>query len=337
VSGRAALLDALDKHGERMSERNRSMHRGNVSKLKPLTIDVFDYDIPLTLDDDFELSQWMQVYQQAVGLRVADLVLMHQEQHDWTLVDVVSDADASTAFAGATGADGSPPGAVTMFSGKALPTGYVLCDGATYTQGAYPRGYAFAVIEQASGNPLWTANTSLRTFTVPDLRDRFILAAGARTLGVKSAPGDPTNNGEATHGLTVAELATHDHGGATSTGDGVGRAGMTGAQNQLHQHPGTTDDMDRSLDHLHNPPGGSTVFVTAGGAATGQGVVSSAGQTVKVPATTGGADRGLDHLHTFTTSTESVWHWHGLAANGSGAAHNNMPPYAVISLIVKVR
>jgi hypothetical protein len=34
-------------------------------------------------------------------------------------------------------------------------------------------------------------------------------------------------------------------------------------------------------------------------------------------------DRSIDHLH-------------GIYADGGGAAHNNLPPYVVLALIVKV-
>src|SRR5215813_2410419 len=46
--------------------------------------------------------------------------------------------------------DALPIGSVLTYSGKgALPQGYVLADGtATYTQAAYPQGYAFAKAEK---------------------------------------------------------------------------------------------------------------------------------------------------------------------------------------------
>ena len=96
MSGRIALRDALGNHAKRVVDRHQAIRRANVVDTSPLTVDVFGYDIPLTLDDDFELSQSMVLYQSAVGFQVDDLVLMHQEQDDWTLLDVVSDADVTS-------------------------------------------------------------------------------------------------------------------------------------------------------------------------------------------------------------------------------------------------
>lgn len=222
---------------------------------------------------------------------------------------------------GATGAagpamDGAAIGTVTTFSGKAaFPFGYVLADGTTYAQGTYPQGYDFAVAEVAAGNPLWTANTTAKTFTVPDLRDRFLLSSASIAWATKA--------GEATHALTWDESGTNGY-------------GTVGNDSPDHAHSGTTGAADRSLDHLHGPPGGSTVYVTAGGSATGQGVASSAGQTIKTPGTTGAMDRSIDHLHGFSTGGRSVYHQHTLNSRNADTPHNNMPPYCILAMIVKV-
>lgn len=222
---------------------------------------------------------------------------------------------------GATGAagpamDGAAIGTVTTFSGKAaLPFGYVIADGATYAQGTYPQGYDFAFAEVAAGNPLWTVNTTNKTFTVPDLRDRFLLSSASTAWATKA--------GESTHTLTWDESGTNGY-------------GTVGNDSPDHAHSGTTGAADRSLDHLHAPVGGTTVYLAAGGSATGQGLASSAGQTAKTIGTTGAMDRSIDHLHGFSTGGRSVYHQHTLNSRNADTAHNNMPPYCILAMIVKV-
>ncbi len=75
-----------------------------------------------------------------------------------------------------------PRGVIVMWSGAAaaIPAGWALCDGGTYTA---PDG------------------TSV---TTPDLRDRFIVGAGGSyAVGA--------TGGEATHVLTVDEMPAHTH------------------------------------------------------------------------------------------------------------------------------
>jgi microcystin-dependent protein len=109
---------------------------------------------------------------------------------------------------GAQGADGpgyetALIGSVVSWTGRMIPPGFVLCDGRRLTQTDYPQGFAFAVDESLAGNPLWTTDivSDPRTFTVPDLRGRFVMSADP--LG--------TVGGEQWHTLTVAEMPSHDH------------------------------------------------------------------------------------------------------------------------------
>jgi microcystin-dependent protein len=128
-----------------------------------------------------------------------------------------------------TSYDGNPIGTVATFTSKTLPFGYVLADGATYTQAVYPQGYDFAVAEVGASNPLWAANTTAKTFTVPDLRDRFLLSSST-----SAAWG--TKGGESTHQLVASEMPSHTHTGPSHThgpsGNAVNFIGATGVAGQ---------------------------------------------------------------------------------------------------------
>lgn len=76
-----------------------------------------------------------------------------------------------------------------------LPEGTLLCDGSTYLRADYPNLYdAIAV----------GLHIDADSFVVPDLRDRFVLAAGPDHAAF-------TNGGSFEHTQTLAELAPHSH------------------------------------------------------------------------------------------------------------------------------
>jgi hypothetical protein len=210
----------------------------------------------------------------------------------------------ATGAQGPTGADGkamdgSAIGTVSTFSGKTLPYGFVLANGATYAQGTYPQGYAFAAAEVAAGNPLWTVNTTNQTFTVPDLRDRFLMSSASIAWASKA--------GEATHALTAAES------GVNGSGTTVGNA--TGG--------GTSGAMDRSPSHTHDK-----VILNGGPGNWGAGWGNAQGGW----GVSDGA-AGVDHLHGIPALSIPAL---AMNARNADSAHNNMPPYCVVALIVKV-
>src|SRR5580765_27070 len=104
--------------------------------------------------------------------------------------------------------DSDQIGTVKSFTGKTIPTNWVLADGASYTKAAQAQGWAFAKQEADAGNPLWTYTAT--AFTVPNLTDKFILAPGANTIG--------QTGGEKDHILIPAETAMKGHGHTASAG-----------------------------------------------------------------------------------------------------------------------
>jgi microcystin-dependent protein len=221
------------------------------------------------------------------------------------------------------GYDGNPIGTVATFSGRTLPFGYALADGATYAQVEFPQGYDFAVEEVAAGNPLWLADTTNLTFTVPDLRDRFLLSSAAKGWGAK--------DGEEAHVLSAAEMPYHGHGG------------VTGTDYPDHVHGGGTGG--RSTGHTHNLSlGGRNYAVTDPGANAfstnvwnnpqpghSLGMFSNSSTS---EGNTNWDDR--DHTHSFTSWGASARHSHSVTAEGGGGPHNNMPPYCVLAYMVKL-
>jgi len=117
---------------------------------------------------------------------------------------------ASTAYVDAATIAAVPPGVVNAYAGAAAPTGWLLCDGTSYTTAA--QAALFAAIGYAFGGA--GAN-----FNVPDLRGRVIagvdggagrLGSGA-TGGITGAATLAATGGEQSHAQTATELAAHTH------------------------------------------------------------------------------------------------------------------------------
>jgi len=235
---------------------------------------------------------------------------------------------------GPTGYDSSPIGTIITWSGKSVPTMYALANGQRLTQATFPDGYAFAKQESDAGNTLWTYRTSDLTFTVPNLADRFLYSSGTKPFGAVSTPGGATYNGEETHALGTTELPAHLHSVSIQSGN----------TDTNHYHTGTTGARDRSQAHAHTDNAGYA-FVTQQGANGGATVSIASPGGYKLSSTTSSNDPA-DHLHGFQTSWQSDTyatnnHSHSVTGNtgngpGTGVSHNNMPPYVVIALLVKL-
>lgn len=124
-------------------------------------------------------------------------------------------ADVATSLSAAGGGQlGAPIGMIVSYSGSAgsVPTGWLLCDGASYDVNIYPE--LFALIGTAYGS-------DPNRFKVPDLRGRSPMGRDANQAEFASLG---QIGGAKVHALTIAEMPAHNHGGVT------GSAGN-------HQHP----------------------------------------------------------------------------------------------------
>ena len=178
-----------------------------------------------------------------------------------------------------------PTGTLLDFAGAAAPTGYVLCYGQAIDRTTYAT--LFAVVGTTYG-----IGDGSTTFNVPDFRGR--VAAGKDNMG-GSAANRITN---AVSGITATNLGA-----------------VGGDQNsQSHTHTATVTD----AGHLHLPQSPSSVFVAAGGAASGA-AIGSGGVVTDVNTTTSTATTGI-------TVSNSTY--------GSGVAQN-IQPTIIINKIIK--
>lgn len=195
-----------------------------------------------------------------------------------------------------------PPGMVVPFAGSVAPSLWAFCDGASYARAAQPNLYAAIGLA-------FTATNDGVNFNVPDLRGSFPLGkdnmggTSANRVVATQADNVGQRSGGETHQLTQAEMPVHTH-----------------IQN-AHDH-GISDP-----GHRH-------------------GVNGAAATDLNIAVKWGAASRGLhitgEEKTTFTSldpSGTGISVGAQTATNqnaGSGAAHNNMPPYLTMNYLIKL-
>jgi microcystin-dependent protein len=243
-----------------------------------------------------------------------------------------------------------PVGGVIDWPAPVLPSDgtWRWADGAALAVGTYPDlfavyGYVHGGAGASFNLPDYRSRVSVGTGQSPGLSNRVLGArGGAETVGLTLAQGPA-------HGHTINHAT--DNGGLVATGaagPNTDNGGLvpTGNDSADHTHGGTT--AGDSPTHQHSNAAGAG---TGGNSGVGvfQSYQGASGPNQNAHAhgfTTGGrsafhSHQGGAHAHTQPAHThQGGAHAHSQSgtavASGSGAAHENMPPWIAVGKIVRV-
>jgi len=256
-------------------------------------------------------------------------------------------------------------GEVVDYAGTTAPPRWLMCYGQAVSRTTYAA--LFAVISTTYG-----VGDNSTTFNLPDARGRA--SAGKDDMGGTSAnrltnfagglDGDVLGaaGGLENHIITLAQMASHNHTGATGTESAdhthnTAVSGTTAGVSANHTHvtavSGTTGTV--SVNHTHAPGSGVQYwnFNASGGGAYTMSI--STGTTTSLANNTAGFSanhthsfsdtsstsgvNSVGHTHTFSDTSSvsggrSAAHTHAITAEGSGTAHNNVQPTIVFNKII---
>ena len=139
-----------------------------------------------------------------------------------------------------TGIVAVPVGAMTMYAGASVPTGWLFCDAAAVSRTTYSA--LFAAVGTTYG-----VGDGATTFNVPDMRGRVPLGVGTGDAPDATAHALGSKAGAETHTLLIAEMPAHTHNslvGGTGLSDGSG--------NHTYKPPGSLATGSAGGDGAHN-------------------------------------------------------------------------------------
>jgi len=167
----------------------------------------------------------------------------------------------------------------------------------------------------------------------PNLKGQFIAGYDPSTVDYNTIG---NTGGSATHALSIAEMAAHNHGGGGTTGAG-GAHTPTGSatSNGNHSHSGSTNSTG-SHSHGYRQPYGST---TRDGSTplsiadiTDANTSSAGDHSHSVSINSAGSHGHTVTINPVTDHTHSVT----VTSQGSGTAHENRPQFYVLAFIKKI-
>lgn len=216
-----------------------------------------------------------------------------------------------------------PVGVILPYAGVTAPSGWLICNGTTFSSSSYP---ALAAL--------------LGGTTLPDLRGRVAVGydatqtefntlrgtGGAKTLALASANLPPHTHGLNGHnhgGATISGggsshdhgLASHNHGGGTGIHSHTFNGAVFGTSNTAHTH------------YVGGSPGEASAAPQGTGRASSTAVLSSVGVANSPQGAT-----DTTHTHSTTVAGDS-----GVTTNGgfAGTAAAALPPYMTLNHIIK--
>lgn len=180
---------------------------------------------------------------------------------------------------------------------EGIPDSYQVCDGTTLTSGQHdiPGG---------------------GSYTVPDLRNRFILGAdvtksagtsGGTTNASSDAPGPKGNGGQHSMTLAIANLPAHTHTGTISSAGAHNHSGSTADSGGAHTHTASTTTAGA---HTH---AGSSTSTTGSHSHAGSSEASAGSHSHTV------TDGGHTHTGTISLGQTSSINNELVFISGSGA------------------
>lgn len=199
-----------------------------------------------------------------------------------------------------------PSGMLAPFAGASAPTGWLLCDGGTFSATAYPQ------LAAVLGNTYGTASGD--NYYLPDLRGRTV--AGKDNMG----------------GTTAARITAAVSGVTATT------LGAVGGSESLHQHTHSGSFAPSGHTHQHVSPvglnSGTTMHINPG-----DGMLDLIGSYNINDVTTGSVYYG-------GSGTAAVERWIVTSGGNSGGAvspgnnpqtgaSQNLPPTIVLNYIIK--